>query len=159
MKRTPSTTIGWILRFSRGWRCTSFKKTAVKCQSLRLGNPSLYKRLNNWPLQTGWSVWNQMSRQLINLSIWIKFQNSLENPTRHTYMSNSKRQLLLNSKGQHKKSRNLWKEFKQGGTYLETLLVFFIQLLFSILFLRLAWILFMAFSVSLFIHPLNIERG
>ena len=42
---------------------------------------------------------------------------------------------------------------------LETLLVFFIQLLFSILFLRLAWILFMAFSVSVFIHRLNIETG
>ena len=26
---------------------------ASKCQSLRLGNPSLYKRLNNRPLQTG----------------------------------------------------------------------------------------------------------
>ena len=30
IETNPSTTIGWILRFSWGWHCTSFKKTAVK---------------------------------------------------------------------------------------------------------------------------------
>ena len=38
MKRTPSTTIGWILQFSWGSHCTSLKKTAVKCYAFTISD-------------------------------------------------------------------------------------------------------------------------
>ena len=89
----PRLLVSWIWYASFSYPCLK----SVKKYWIEQNGKAPFSKEKRWVWMT---CWNHLPRQLINLTIWIKFQNSLENPTGHTYMSNSTWHSLLNSKGQ-----------------------------------------------------------